>query len=110
MFGAEKGDKVRYFVFGQGVAEPRHVLSAIRDLVLDLLRIQPLSYVRKRGSFICALRIGAMAICAPFIVEQLRSSNSLVIDSEGWSAGEGERKQNEQCRIRLRLSAPNDHA
>jgi hypothetical protein len=82
--GAEKGDELRNFVFRQSIGEARHLLPAIRDLALDLLRIQLLANVCQRRTSIRALRAWAMAISAPFIVEKLRACRSFAVGSEGW--------------------------
>lgn len=70
--GAQVVDNLRDLLVGERVGKWRHLLSAVENLVLELLRRPALVFpdVGQRRTLLCALTIGAMAMSASLIAKQ----------------------------------------
>ncbi len=92
MFGAEPGDQLGYFVFGERVLETGHLLAAVFDLIGDLRRFHSLADVGQRGTLLGSLCRGTVAIGAAFLAEENGSGSLRGFGGECRIAGCGKEK------------------
>ena len=84
VFGAKISHQLGCFLVGYRVAERRHLLTAVEDLIGDLSRgpLLVLAQVDERRSFLGADAVDAMAMSAAFVAKQ---------DGAGFFGGLGSR-------------------
>jgi len=72
VFGAQVGDQLSHLLVGEGVAEGRHLLSAVEDLGGDLGRRPKLvlADVDQRGRLFAADAADAVAVGAALVAEE----------------------------------------
>jgi len=99
MFGTQKKNQIRNFIVRKGIAESRHFLAAVFDLIGDLSGFQALPDIGQRRPLLRSGRAGAMTVRAALVSEEFgsRRLGSFGRCMSSWAGSDGRAEQCHPC-------------